>query len=55
MEEDKDTMCPILYTFSDATAMEIFSCLSKVGTVQTIFWAASSKNLVREEWKILYD
>lgn len=49
MKKDKDAVCPVLFTFSETTAIEILSCLSKVGRVQTIFLAALSKNLVGEE------
>lgn len=53
MKKDKDTVCPILFTFTDATPIKILSCLSKVHTVQIKFLAALSKNLLGEEWKFL--
>lgn len=49
MKKEKNTVCSVLFTFSDATAMEILSCLSKVCTVQAVFLAALSKNLLGEE------
>lgn len=49
MKKDKDSVWSIFFTFSDATAVEILSCLSKEHTIQTIFLSALSKKLLGEE------
>lgn len=49
MENDEDTVHPVLFTLSDVTAMEILSCPSKMHMVQTILLAASSDKLPGEE------
>lgn len=49
MENDKDSVCPVLFTLSDVTAMEILSCPSKVHMVQTILLTVPSNKLPGEE------
>lgn len=53
MENDKDTVCPVLFILSDVNAMEILSCPSKVHRVQTIVLSALS-NKLPEERMFLY-